>query len=405
MPTVFLFIMILKGRAIVKDPTVVDEEQIALFQREFDSKGWIVRHFVESVERSSLEGCQRLTNLFVAGLDPVTKIAIHQSAIFPGNHRSNCGRPFAPPNAATAIDVKRLIKDFQQFGMPGQQFVVDAVAADNLTQSAALGRVDAKQADIVRNVVAERIVGVKATLGIGDRKTSAVANVLPRIAHIVKQSALHVLRKGVTKQLADEPVTDLQFMRRKAVACRSLDDGEAATVFESDSHGFQFPSTGGARLLGRAKRGWRLRVLAQPTDRFIERLQAARRQRIIPRLAVIDGVGSPGASVGDGMAQHTDDYHARGQEIQRGETILVPGISKAIHRRFSEVSVLHLLLATALFVPRTDQQPINRCCRSKLSTQASDGRGRVESCQLVHVLLLSEPLLAAGDPDQEPLSG
>src|SRR5581483_10005847 len=178
MPTVFLFIMILKGRAIVKDPTVVDEEQIALFQREFDSKGWIVRHFVESVERSSLEGCQRLTNLFVAGLDPVTKIAIHQSAIFPGNHRSNCGRPFAPPNAATAIDVKRLIKDFQQFGMPGQQFVVDAVAADNLTQSAALGRVDAKQADIVRNVVAERIVGVKATLGIGDRKTSAVANVL-----------------------------------------------------------------------------------------------------------------------------------------------------------------------------------------------------------------------------------
>src|SRR5262245_53924400 len=94
--------------------------------------------------------------------------------------------------------------------MASAQFGVQRAAADYLVQSAALGGIQAQQAYVIDDVVAERIVGVKSGLGAGDGKTRAVANVFALVADVVKERSLYVLIDGPRQELADEPVADLK---------------------------------------------------------------------------------------------------------------------------------------------------------------------------------------------------
>src|SRR5579875_491358 len=112
MAALLRFRIVLEGRAVVQNPPVVDEKQITGLQRELDTQGRIICHFVERIERLPLDSAQRLAGLVVAGLNPVTQITVLQTVSVPGQHRVLYSWSFAGPHAAAAIDVPWLIEDF-----------------------------------------------------------------------------------------------------------------------------------------------------------------------------------------------------------------------------------------------------------------------------------------------------
>src|SRR6516225_1600920 len=95
---------------------------------------------------------------------------------------------------APAIDVERLVKRSQYFGVPGEQLVVQRIAANQLARSPGLRGAKAEESHVVNRGYAKRVVGVKAGLSVSDGITGARAHVLTRVAHVIEQRALNVLR-------------------------------------------------------------------------------------------------------------------------------------------------------------------------------------------------------------------
>ena len=112
------------------------------------------------------------------------------------------------------------------------QPIVHREDAYHLTQPARLCRVQTKQADVVDQLVAKRIVGVKRALGVSDGETGAVAHILAGVAHVIEQRALHVLHDGAAEQLTHEPVDRWQFLGRITLGWHTVDNDEAAAGFQ-----------------------------------------------------------------------------------------------------------------------------------------------------------------------------
>src|SRR5437868_640986 len=99
-------------------------------------------------------------------------------------------------------------------------------AADVLADAAGLGRLETQQADVIENLVAEGVVGVKAALVAGHREPCAAGDILTGIAHVIEKRALHILSEGLAEQLAGEPVKGNGLALRKLAERQAVDDHE-----------------------------------------------------------------------------------------------------------------------------------------------------------------------------------
>src|ERR1700747_1588112 len=101
----------------------------------------------------------------VASFDPVAEVPANQTVAVPRENGESAGGRLARPDTAAAVDVKRLLKNFQEIPMMLHQLVMDGVAAHDLGEAAGLGSLQAEQAHVIGERGAERVVCVKGTFG------------------------------------------------------------------------------------------------------------------------------------------------------------------------------------------------------------------------------------------------
>ncbi len=166
--------MILKHRAVVQDPAIVDEEHLSRFQVKLRSEFGAAQHAVQYIQGLDLGRSQRLLRLLLADLNPVAQVPADQPATVPGENGEPDGRRLARLDSTAAVDVKRLSEDFQNIRTLFRELGMDSVAANDLVKSAGPGRLQAKQAHVIGERGAERVVCMKSALGVGDGEAGPV---------------------------------------------------------------------------------------------------------------------------------------------------------------------------------------------------------------------------------------
>src|SRR5262249_30416678 len=127
---------ILESRAVVQDPTVINEEHVSRLHRELHTQVWLAQHPVQGVPGAPLGRCQGLPHLLVTGLDPVTQVAARQALAVPLHHwKLNTGR-LAGPQSPAAVNMERCVELLEGVAMTLEQLVVDGKGAEHLAQAA-----------------------------------------------------------------------------------------------------------------------------------------------------------------------------------------------------------------------------------------------------------------------------
>src|SRR5262245_24493091 len=155
MPAALQLGMIFEGSAVVENPPIVDEVHVSGLQVEFGAQLGAAENLVEDVECGQLGGRQWLACFFMTCLDPVAKVTDAQCIAIGVQDRELHRRRVSLANAAAAIDVERPAQRGECLGMMSAQLGKHGKTADDLAAAAGLGRLQAQESNVIKDVGAE----------------------------------------------------------------------------------------------------------------------------------------------------------------------------------------------------------------------------------------------------------
>jgi hypothetical protein len=151
--------VVLKRRAVVQNPAVVEEVHVARFRANSARRSGDARDAVEYVRRLLLCDGQRQPDLLVARLDPVSADTATATPAIPGEHR-NATVERRLVAAAAAIDVERMVEPPAGSSGCPPAGGCDGGTADHLAEPCRSAKIQTQKTDVIRTISSPKELSV-----------------------------------------------------------------------------------------------------------------------------------------------------------------------------------------------------------------------------------------------------